>query len=87
MIDSTAPSLEARRPIYQRLMRRRSGTSNTDSEAQSLGELLREAPGAEQVKVIGWHRKGGYDVGLVLVWSEFDAFIAYLEAHDWMSVI
>ena len=87
MIDSTAPSREARRPLYQRLMRRRSGTLNTDAEALGLGELLRAAPGAEQVKVIGWHRKGGYEVGLVLVWSEFDAFIAYLEAHDWMLVI
>lgn len=60
---------------------------NTVAEALSLGALLRASPGAEQVKVIGWHRKGGYEAGLVLAWSEFDAFIAYLEAHDWMSVI
>jgi hypothetical protein len=68
-------------------MRRRGETFDTDAEARSLGELLRAAPGAEQVKVIGWHRKGGHEVGLVLLWSEFDAFIAHLEAHDWMSVI
>lgn len=87
MIASTTPPREARRPLYQRRMRRRGETLNTDAEAQSLCELLLAAPGAEQVKVIGWHRKGGYEVGLVLVWSEFDAFIAYLEAHDWMSVM
>lgn len=75
------------RPLYQRLMRRRGGTLNTEAEVSDLTALLHSAPGASQVKVLGWHRKGGYEVGLTLIWAELDAFIAHLEAHNWMSVI
>jgi hypothetical protein len=87
MIDSTPSQVPARRRIFQRLMRRHGACVSSDSEAKALVDVLRSAPGADQIEVIGWHPKGGYRVGLTLVWSEFDAFIAHLEANNWMSVI
>lgn len=87
MENGASSELVAVRPLYQRLMRRHGGTLNTEVEASDLAALLHSAPGASQVKVLGWHRKGGYEVGLTLIWAEFDAFIAHLEAHNWMSVI
>lgn len=76
-----------RRPIYQRLMRRHGECAASDAEEQALSEVLRSAPGADQIEVVGWHPRGGYRVTLILVWSELDAFIAHLEANNWMSVI
>lgn len=87
MIDSAPSQDPARRPVYQRVMRRHGACVDSDAEAQALGDVLRTAPGADEVKVLGWHPRGGYRVTLVLVWSELDAFMAHLEAHDWMSVI
>jgi len=87
MVNSELSQGAARRPVYQRLMRRRGACTASDAEAQALAEVLQSAPGADQVEVAGWHPRGGYRVTLILVWSELDAFIAHLEAHNWMSVI
>lgn len=72
---------------YQRLMRRQGDTSHTEGERAQLLQLLMEAPGVEQVEIIGQHRKGGYRVQFDLAAESIDDFFSFLEAHDWMSVM
>ena len=68
-------------------MRRHAHEVNLDDEAQELTELLLAGPGVLGAQVGERHPKGGYRVTLELTWPALDAFIAYLEKHDWMSVM
>ncbi len=68
-------------------MRRQVHEDNLEDEAQELTELLRAGPGVLGAQVGGRHPKGGYRVTLELTWPALDAFTAYLEKHDWMSVM
>jgi hypothetical protein len=87
MPQKQSQQTEASRPVYLRLMRRRGGGVGPEAEAQELLALLRAAPGAHAAQVIERHHKGGYRVSLDLTWSSLDAFITYLESHDWMSMM
>jgi hypothetical protein len=71
---------------YQRLMRRRVETVHTEAELAELFDTLTTAPGTIEVDIIEKHPKGGYRVRFDLIPEEIDDFIAYLKAHDWMSV-
>jgi len=72
---------------YHRLMRRRAETVHTDAERVELFNTLTVAPGAKDIQVIEKHPKGGYRVSFDLSPEKIDDFIAYLETHDWMSVM
>jgi hypothetical protein len=72
---------------YQRLMRRRVETVHTEAEFAELFDTLTTAPGTNEVEIIEKHPKGGYRVRFDLIPEEIDDFIAYLKAHDWMSVM
>ena len=72
---------------YHRLMRRRTETVHTAMERAELFHTLTTAPGATNVEVIEKHRKGGYRVRFDLMPDRIDDLIAFLEAHDWMSVM
>ncbi len=87
MTDNQSQPTEESRPVYLRLMRRRGGAVDPEAEALELAGLLRAVPGALAVQAVERHHKGGYRVTLDLTWSSLDAFIAYLESHDWMSVM
>jgi hypothetical protein len=72
---------------YHRLMRLRAETAHTDAERAELFNTLTIAPGTNDVEIIEEHPKGGYRVRFDLAPEKIDDFIAYLEAHDWMSVM
>lgn len=82
------PMKQPARPVYLRLMRR-IGQENDDADATALelAALLRTAPCVERFDVVERHPKGGTRVSLDMNWLMLDAFIAYLEEHDWMSVM
>lgn len=86
MTYNQSPPTEASRPVYLRLMRRR-GEIAPEGGALELDGLLRAAPGVLAAQQAERHHKGGYRVTLDLPCSSLDAFIAYLESHDWMSVM
>jgi len=71
---------------YQRLMRRKGETAHTDDERMQLLALLQGVPGVENVEIVGVHPKGGYRTTFDLSVDSIDAFLARLEADDWMSV-
>jgi len=71
------------RRIYVRLMRMRGELRGPDVEAAELRALLGAAPGVEQLISLEPHPKGGCRVTLQLSWASLDAFIAYLDDHDW----
>jgi hypothetical protein len=48
--------------------------------------LLRAAPGVENAEIVGVHPKGGYRTTFDLSDDSVDAFLALLDANDWMSV-
>jgi len=48
--------------------------------------LLQSAPGVENVEIVGVHPKGGYRTKFELSAGSVDAFLALLDANDWMSV-
>ena len=72
---------------YHRLMRRRSANVYTDHERTELFQLLESAPGTRDVEIIERHPKGGYRTGFDLSSDAVGDVIAYLEDHDWMSVM
>lgn len=72
---------------YHRLMRRRGANSYTDAERAELFRLLASAPGASEVEIMEKHPKGGYRTRFDLSPDAIDDFIAFLEHHDWMSVM
>lgn len=72
---------------YHRLMRRQSANVYTDHERAELLQLLESAPGASHVEIIEKHPKGGYRTCFDLSTDAIDDFVAYLEDHDWMSVM
>ena len=71
------------RRLYIRLIRVRGEPRRPDAEAAELRTLLNRAPGVEQVESLERHPKGGCRVTLWLTWASLDAFIAYLDGHDW----
>ncbi|MGM3274762.1 hypothetical protein [Ralstonia sp. 24A2] len=68
-------------------MRRRSANVYTDDERSELFQLLASAPGIRNVEIIEKHPKGGYRTCFDLSPDAIDDFVAYLEDHDWMSVM
>lgn len=72
---------------YQRLLRRRGEGSGSEIERNELLQILMSAPGTREVEVIERHPKGGYRVRFELAPDAIDDFIAYLDEHDWMSVV
>lgn len=72
---------------YQRLMRRRSANAYTDGERSELLQLLTSAPGAKDVDVLERHPKGGYRVRFDVSPDALDAFVGYLDNHDWTLAI
>ncbi|MCT7325888.1 hypothetical protein [Ralstonia mojiangensis] len=72
---------------YHRLMRRRNANVYTDHERTELFQLLESAPGTRNVEISEKHPKGGYRTCFDLSPDAADDFIAYLEGHDWMSVM
>ena len=71
------------RRLYIRLIRVRGELRSPDAEAEELRALLDSAPDVEQVESLERHPKGGCRVMLGLAWGSLDAFIAYLDSHDW----
>jgi hypothetical protein len=67
-------------------MRRKGVTTHTDDERMQLLALLQSAPGVDNVEIVGVHPKGGYRTTFDLSIDSIDAFLALLEANDWMSV-
>ncbi len=75
------------RRVYVRLIRVRGDLRTPDAEASALRVLLGSAPGVEQVESLELHPKGGCRVTLGLSWASLDAFIAYLDRHDWRGAL
>ncbi len=71
------------RRVYIRLIPVRRELRRPDAEAAELHALLDSAPGVEQVESLERHPKGGCRVTLRLAWASLDAFITYLDGHDW----
>jgi len=71
---------------YQRLMRRKGETTHTDDERAQLLALLENAPGVQNVEILGVHPKGGYRTTFDLPVDSIGPFLDLLEANDWMSV-
>lgn len=72
---------------YQRLMRRKGGTTHEEVEQSMLVQDLACAPGVQSFSIIERHSKGGYRVALDISNAQLDEFIAHLEARNWMSVL
>ena len=72
---------------YQRLMRRKGGTTHEEVEQSMLVQDLACAPGVQSFSIIERHSKGGYRVALDISSVQLDEFIAHLEARNWMSVL
>jgi hypothetical protein len=53
----------------------------------ALEEVLRGAPGASEVTILGEHPKGGYRTQFELAPDAIDAFISYIETTEWRSVL
>ncbi len=83
MIEKNAGAEVGVRRVYIRLIRVRGELRSPDAEAAELRALLDSAPGVEQVESLEHHPKGGCRVTLGLAWASLDAFIAYLDGHDW----
>lgn len=75
------------RQYHWLMMRRRNETVHADAERAELFYTLTTAPGTNDVEIIDKHPKGGYRVRFDLSPEGIDDFIAFLEAHDWMSVM
>ena len=71
------------RRLYVRLIRVRGDVRTADEDATDLQGLLCCAPGVKQVESLEPHPKGGCRVWLELSWASLDAFIEYLDGHDW----
>jgi hypothetical protein len=84
--ENIGADVEIRR-VYVRLIRVRGELRSPDAEAAELRVLLGSAPGVEQVESLELHPKGGCRVTLRLSWASLDAFIAYLDCHDWRGAL
>lgn len=72
---------------YQRFMRLSEDSLGAHDEQMELDKILRAAPSARRIEILGAHPKGGYRVQFELAADRIDEFILYAEAQGWRAVL
>jgi predicted methyltransferase len=73
--------------IGPRLLRRDGPFADEAMEVKALRRTLDTAPGVASVHSVRAHHKGGHVVSMEVDPELLDAFIGYLNAEGWMSVV